>query len=231
MNPTENLLVVRMQLQAERWEAQGDHRADFLRCYSMMTAAMQRGLEAGRFEDNYWVDQLMHRFATYYFDALSLYDQQHPATPAVWQQAHDATREQKMNVLQHLLMGINAHINYDLALALYDGLQLEWPVLTETQRRVREQDHQTVNRIIGETIDAVQDEVIKPRSRTFALVDQLMGRMDEWLLSQLITGWRSNVWEAGVDLLNAGSPERREAIRIRLEAQVLERGKEIMTLI
>ena len=52
------------------------------------------------------------------------------------------------NVLQNLLLGINAHINYDLVLTIYDMPAPEWERLTEEQRRRRFQDHCTVNVII-----------------------------------------------------------------------------------
>ena len=172
----------------------------------------------------------MHRFAAYYFEALELYERRHPDTPAVWKQVHDAAGELDLNVLYLLLMGMNAHINYDLALALYDGLHQEWPSLSEEVRQMRERDHQMVNRIIGETIDLVQSEVVNPQSKRFALVDKLMGRMDEWLLSQLITGRRASVWDDAQDFLKAGNAGQRAAIRLRLEAAVLVRGNEIASL-
>ena len=84
-----------------------------------------------------------------------------------------------------------------------------------------------VNLIIAETIDSVQDSVKEPRSPLMAIMDRVMGRMDEWLLSQLISGWRTEVWRVALDLLTAASPEQREAIRQTQETKVLERGKEL----
>jgi hypothetical protein len=39
-----------------------------------MTEKMLVALEQGSFEDVEWVDRLLHRFADYYFDALSCYE-------------------------------------------------------------------------------------------------------------------------------------------------------------
>jgi len=214
--------------QADVWEKKGDQRYIFQRCYGMMSSNMALAIEGGRFSDAQWVEQLMRRFAEYYFEAVELYDRGHADTPAVWQQVHDAAQKKRLHVLQHLLLGINAHINYDLPLALYDGLHTEWPTLEEMGRQTRQTDHEMVNLIIAETIDSVQDSVIEPRSPLMAVMDRVMGRMDEWLLSQLISGWRTEVWRVALDLLTAADPEQREAIRQAQETKVLERGKELV---
>jgi hypothetical protein len=220
-------LLDRMNAQAAAWEQHGDPRCHFQRCYGMMSANMVQAIADGRFHDADWVKRLMLRFADYYYDALLLYDQQSDQTPPVWKQAHDATCHRRLHILQRLLLGINAHINYDLPLALYDCLCGEWPTADANARQRRREDHEIVNRVIAETIDAVQDDIIELRSVAMALIDRLMGRMDEWLLAQLIRNWRTDVWHVAVQLLEAESDEQREHIRRTQEARVLERGREL----
>ncbi|MBK8705004.1 MAG: hypothetical protein IPN33_16525 [Saprospiraceae bacterium] len=213
---------------AETWEKTGDRRFIFLRCYSMMSANMLTAIEEGRFANSPWVTKLMLRFAEYYFDALALYDQNQEQTPAIWLQVHNAARLPDTHVMQNLLLGVNAHINYDLPLALYDCLHHEWARLDEAQQRSRQNDHETVNQIIGDTIDAVQDTVVEPLSPTMALVDRLMGRMDEWLLSQLITAWRHDVWNVALQLLAASDESQRHTIRQEQELRVMERAERLL---
>ena len=81
-----------------------------------------------------------------------------------------------------------------------------------------------VNAIISSTIDAVQDTVVEPASPIMALVDQVLGRMDEWLLSQLITSWRQEVWNVAIHLLETPEACEREAIRQEQEMKVLAKG-------
>lgn len=222
-------LLQYMRAQVSAWEQQGDPRRHFLHCYSMMSANMIQAIAEHRFYDAAWVKRLMLRFADYYYDALLLYDRQSDQTPAVWKHVHDATRSSRLHILQYLLLGINAHINYDLPLALYDCLCDEWSTADQLTRKCRHDDHERVNDIIAETIDTVQDDLIRPISVALTLADRLMGRMDEWLLAQLIRNWRRDVWNVAVDL-EAQDARQRERIRCNQEAGVLKCGRQLTLL-
>jgi len=63
-----------------------------------------------------------------------------------------------MRVLQNLLLGVNAHVNYDLTFAVVDLLAPEWAGLSEAERRARYEDFCQVNRIIAETVDEVHEK-------------------------------------------------------------------------
>ncbi len=217
-------VLLQMDQYIQAWQQSDDQRHIFLSCYRMMTANMLQAVEANRFQDKEWVSKLLHHFADYYFDALACFDCGETAPPA-WQQVHQYTREDKLHRLQYLLLGVNAHINYDLVLTLYDMLQPEWASLTEAQRKIRHEDHQLVNEVIAHTIDAVQDEIIEREDRFMALIDRAFGRLDEYLLSRLISSWRQDVWEKAQEMLLAESPAEREALRRKVEASVMRRGR------
>ena len=221
-------LVRTMVAQAGRWEAAHDRRAIFLRTYSMMTDNMLQALEQQRFADGEWVGRLLHRFADYYFDALACFDCGENV-PLVWQEVHRAAAERDLHILQHLLLGVNAHINYDLVLTLDEMLRPEWAGLSESKRTERYQDHRLVNTIIGETIDAVQDEVVEPHSPVLRLVDQLFGRLDERLLIGLIRRWREEVWTHAQAMLPLTTPTQREQFRQTLEAEVMQKSRWLAT--
>ena len=157
-----------------------------------MTENMLVAIEENKFNDNEWVAQLLHRFADYYFDALTCYNCG-DVTPAVWSEVHKAAATKKLHVIQHLLLGVNAHINYDLVLSLYDMLAPEWNSLSDEMREKRYQDHCLVNATIGATIDKVQDEVVEKYAPRMNVVDRVMGRLDEMLLLKLISEWRDSV--------------------------------------
>ncbi len=216
-------VVDKMMVIAKEFEANKDNRTIFLHCYSMMTSNMLVAIEQKKFEDNSWVNRLLHRFADYYFDALTCYDCGE-ATPKVWQEVHRAAATKHLHVIQHLLLGVNAHINYDLVLTLYDMLSPEWGGLSDEMREKRYNDHCLVNTIIGDTIDKVQDEVVEKYAPAMEVIDTLMGRLDEFLLLRLISDWRESVWGHTQKLLDLQGEEDRERYLSDLERKVLQRA-------
>lgn len=202
-------------------QARNDRKAIFLDCYQRMTRNMLASIDAGHFEDPVWVDALLRRFADYYFQGLNAFLSDKGSSPAVWQVAHGAAGLDKTGPLQLLLLGVNAHINYDLVLTLLDQLHCEWEFSSKQDRELRQRDHRRVNDIIAATIDEVQDEVLAAESPDLALIDRLMGRLDEWLIGKLISGWRDNVWDAAVAVLEESGEEGRKKILAEVEQNAL----------
>tara|TARA_R110002049_G_scaffold91682_2_gene228225 strand:- start:2183 stop:2881 length:699 start_codon:yes stop_codon:yes gene_type:complete len=218
-----NSVVDKMMETVKKFEANKDNRTIFLHCYSMMTANMLLAIEQNKFHDTQWVNQLLNRFADYYFNALTCYDCGEE-TPTVWKEVHKAAASKKLHVIQHLLLGVNSHINYDLVLTLYDMLSPEWADLSDEMRVKRYQDHCLVNLIIGDTIDKVQDEVVEKYSPSMDVIDKLMGRLDEFLLLKLITAWRDKVWDHTQELLVLEGEAERTKYILELEKKVLKKA-------
>ena len=214
-------MVDRMQDRIDGWERTGDARAVFLGCYALMTRNMLAAASSSEFIDAAWVSHLLHHFAGYYFDALDMYEVGDEHTPEVWRCAHDAAQRTSPPTLSLLLLGVNAHINYDLVLAVADLLEPEWSSLSDERRRARYDDYCRVNDIIGRTIDSVQDDVIEKRDPIMALVDTIFGPVDEWLVSRGITEWREAVWEHAIRRVEAAGEARREALRQEIEAYAM----------
>jgi hypothetical protein len=227
MNSATPVVIAQMQTLIEQWEAHADRRAIFLKCYCMMTHNTLLAIDSCTFNDPVWVDRRLHRFADYYFIALEAYEAEPTSSPLVWQMAHNACHNGRIVPLQNLMLGVNAHINYDLVLTVVDMLKPEWETLSGNQRAERYADHCTVNNIIGRTIDAVQDDVLAPAMPVMSLVDRLMGPVDEYLISRLITQWRDGVWHSAVRLLQADEAGE----QVRLLQQVEERSLQIGRLI
>jgi hypothetical protein len=188
---------------------------------------MLKAIQAGEFHDNAWVVELLEHFADYYFNALQAYEQQPGSEPQVWQVAFEAVRDPRANVMQHLMLGINAHINYDLVFALEDVLQAEWAALSHSQRLERYEDHCRVNEVIASTVDAVQDSVVERYAPKMDLIDEGMGRVDEWLVSKMISLYRDRVWKKAVERLQAADEVERESIRVVVERSSLQRALSI----
>jgi hypothetical protein len=217
-----------MQSLVQEFEKISDRRAIFLNCYLLMTQNMLKAIEAGEFNDSGWVHTLLHHFADYYFEALSAYELDNPSAPAIWRVAHRAAGEPETLVLQNLLLGVNAHINYDLVLTLVDLLEPEWRQLPANQRQQRHSDYCQVNKIISHTIDTVQDEVVERYSPLMDVLDKMFGSLDERLISQLITNWRDEVWDEAVALLTTADIEERQRLLDQIEATTQKRAEAIL---
>ena len=225
--PEEEAILDRMQSLIDHWQETGDERVVFLQCYRLMTANVLSAVNEQAFRNPQWVSRLLHRFADYYFAALAAYEQQPQHTPAVWRVAFDAARSAQQKPLQNLILGVNAHINYDLVLTLVDMLQEDWHRLDAAERAGRYRDHCHVNDVIGLTIDTVQDQVIEPSSPPMAILDAALGPLDEWLTSSLISHWREEVWQNALRYLAATRSAEQETLRRQIEAITLKRAKAI----
>ncbi len=223
----ESPILQRMDRHIQKWQAGGDRRAIFLACYRIMTNNMLTALGNRAFADTAWVNRLLHHFADYYFHALEHFEANGPKTPAVWRFAFEAATKKEVAALQDLLLGVNAHINFDLVLTLHDLLHADWGRLTVDQRSQYYNDYCFVNTIISRTIDTVQDQVLEPAQPSMRLVDDLMGRVDEWLLGRMITHWRDEVWRHACLLLDTASSDAKTEIIQTVEHHALRRADAI----
>ncbi len=222
------IAVQRMRERLEMWQKASDPRATFLYCYVMMTENMLTAIQAGEFNDPVWVRHLLEHFANYYFTALQGYEQQDPGTPAVWRLTFESAHRPGSLVLQNLLLGVNAHINYDLVLALSDLLEPDWYSLDDHTREQRYNDHCHVSQVITRTIDSVQDTILEPQSLPLQLADVLFGPVDEWVISRLIGNWREQVWEQAMQRISSPDPEKREELRRAVETGCLKLSERIL---
>jgi hypothetical protein len=222
----EHAYVSRMQALIDGWEPVRDRRAIFLTCYLMMTRNMLVHAAGGGFHDTPWMSALLYRFIEYYFDALDAWGRAPDQAPAAWQRAFDATQQPDLHVLQNLMLGVNAHISYDLVYALLDVLRPDWDALDEARREQRFQDYVIVNRVICETLDAVQDGVVERYSPAMNWVDRGFGRLDEWTTERMIARWREDAWESALALLAAPDADR-DALCAEVEARAVRRAESI----
>jgi hypothetical protein len=84
--------------------------------YYRMTVAVRDGINNGLFENGTRMERLDVLFARRYFEAFDAFQAGQPVSKS-WQVAFDATRNEQITVFQHLVLGVNAHINLDLGIA------------------------------------------------------------------------------------------------------------------
>ncbi|MDR4950457.1 DUF5995 family protein [Neobacillus cucumis] len=204
----------------------GDHRVVFLHVYLIMTKEMQRRISSGFFLDPDWIERVLIGFAHYYFNAIEANEAGQPCPPA-WELAFQFATKKRGFVLQDALLGINAHINNDLPMALYLILKEDraWPDARIMLRR--RQDHDRINDVLHDLVDIAQDALANYYDRFIRIIDFLMGRRDEELSSFILAYCRTNVWHDTELLLDASDDDQRSIQLKRIENNAYTMGLKI----
>ena len=109
-------VIARLDGIVEQAIVERDRLGFFAVLYRTVTAAVKHGIAAGRFEDGPRMERLDVAFANRYLDAFDAH--QRGGTPTdSWQVAFAMGSSRRAVIMQHLLLGMNAHINLDLAIA------------------------------------------------------------------------------------------------------------------
>jgi Family of unknown function (DUF5995) len=96
--------------------AAGDAAGFFPAMYVRVTEDIAARIDAGQFADRDRMARLIDVFAGHYIGART----GRIAAPRCWQATWDVAGDDHLLIAQHLLLGANAHINHDLALAVVE---------------------------------------------------------------------------------------------------------------
>ncbi len=120
----------------------------FAALYKRMTIAVKDGVASGAFLDGDRMGKLDVTFATRYLSAYEAYNK-NEACSTSWKYAFDGCINQSLTVIQQLILGINTHINLDLAIA---------SAVTAPGDSIHklEADFNRINDVIGSLFDDVQ---------------------------------------------------------------------------
>jgi hypothetical protein len=128
--------------------AAGDASGYFPALYSRVTARIGASIEAGTFADGPGLDRFATTFASHYVGAAG----DHLRSPRCWRACWDVAGDQRLLIVQHLLLGINAHVNYDLARAVVEVADERGDLLSIRR------DFDAVNDVLDATyVDVVKD--------------------------------------------------------------------------
>jgi hypothetical protein len=219
--PYESAAAVTDQLSRleRRLRAQGDRRAVFLTIYARMTRTVREWIDDGRFVDPDWMRRYLLAFANYYRRAFLAFERAEiDAVPEPWLIAFDAALRADALVVQDALLGVNAHINYDLALAITD-------VGIDPNRARKYADHRVIDGILSRLVDAQQDALVELYGSVIDVIDAPLGRLDESLLLGSMTAGREQAWRLAVVLTDSRFPPLTAAARWLLRATATGGGR------
>jgi hypothetical protein len=191
-------LIGRMAALLEPLQAAGDPRRYFHATYQRTTIAVAEELKRGGFTDPEWVERWDVAFADLYLDALqtSLAGRE-PSRP--WAIAFGAPAD--LPALRHVLLGMNAHINYDLPQALVAVIsdeQFDDPALLER----READHQAIDAVLASRV-AAEDDELSQISGPGSLLDRLLRPFNRLGTQRFLREAREKVWANAIALSQA----------------------------
>jgi hypothetical protein len=178
----------------------------FAALYRKVTISVKEGIHAGRFEDGARMERLDVTFANRYLEAYNLYRADQIPTQS-WSLSFEAARHWRPIVLQHLLLGMNAHINLDLGIAAVEtcpGDQL--PPL--------QRDFNEINKVLAELVQPVQDE-IGEISPWIGFLEKIDPSADDAIINFSMDRARASAWKFAMRLNSMGGDERIAAVKER----------------
>jgi Family of unknown function (DUF5995) len=191
-------------------------RRHFLGIYRRTTVAISQAIDNGAFEDPDWVERWDVVFAQLYLDA---HDGpragERVARP--WRLAFEASSD--LHAVRHVLLGINAHVNFDLPQALLGVIsvaEFEDKDLMDRRRR----DHERIDRVLSSRVGA-EDDQLGPGS----LLDRLLTPLNRLSSRRFLREARRKVWHNTYEL-HAARVSSSDAYSARLaELEVLSAAK------
>ena len=180
-------LESRLSALADGFRRDDNRLGYFAALYQVMSAYVREGIAGGRFEDGPRMERLACLFAGRYLNALERH-RDGATPPRCWVASFDAATHWRPVILQHLLLGMNAHINFDLGIAaaeLADDMPNGLPALLH--------DFDEINTLLAELQGEVQRRIgtVSPWMR---VLDFVGGRTEEHVLNFSMQRARDAAW-------------------------------------
>ncbi|MDF2157330.1 DUF5995 family protein [Algoriphagus sp. CAU 1675] len=154
--------------------------------YRQVTRRIRQGILSREFEDNTRMEKLDVLFAKRFIDAYQEWKNGKQPTES-WHLAFEASKSSRNLVLQHLFLGINAHINLDLGIAASE-------TMSGKDLNGIKGDFDQINSILSEMVDDVKRSISKV-SPIFGWLIPLAKGKDEMLLNFSIQLARDGAWK------------------------------------
>ena len=211
-------VIAAMDGEVERCLECGDASGYFTVVYRAVTQRVRDGIGAGDFADGDQMERFDVLFAKRYLDAINAWNSRSGNLPDAWRLAFETAQHGRCLVAQHLLLGINAHINLDLGVAAAAAAP---PGEVDALR----DDFETINDVLAELVDRMQASLasVSPWTRW---IDIAGLRFDEAVVTFSLRRARADAWRFATEL-SAASPDERQGLEARRDAEVAALGARI----
>jgi hypothetical protein len=214
--PRIDAVVQLLEVEIDAARRSADRRGWFSSMYRQTTRAVRDRLLAGGFDDAGRMERFVERFAARYVGPLHDWQEGRPV-PRSWRVAFGAGRDKL--ILQHLLLGMNAHINLDLAVVAAETCPGE-------EITALHDDFMRVNDILGALLPPVR-ACIGRFSPLLDVIDRVGGGDDDEVLNFSIRVARDEAWSRALVLAATDDPARRSELVDSLDRGVAVLGKVI----
>jgi len=190
----------------------------FAALYKKVTIKVKEGIANNIFDDGPRMEKLDVIFASRYIDAYYAYQNKKPVTTS-WEKAFNLSHKYWPIVLQHLLIGMNAHINLDLGIAAAE-------VMKGKDINNLKGDFDKINEILSSLVLDVENDLseIWP---TLKKILKWTGKVDDFLIDFSMEIARNGAWKFAVEV--ADSPKHKVASVIDLRDQSVAKIGNLIT--
>ncbi|MBE7178813.1 MAG: hypothetical protein INR69_20600, partial [Mucilaginibacter polytrichastri] len=174
--------------------------------YHRVTSRVKEGIGKKEFEDGPRMEKLDVIFANRYLEAWHCYQSGNRCS-GCWKTAFDSAIGTDRIIMQHLLLGINAHINLDLGIAAAETMH-GFPV-----DGIRK-DFDAINAVLASLVDEVQTKMTKASPLLF-LLNLHKASWDEMLVQFSINTARQGAWDFAVELSGKKDAPYQDCVSLR----------------
>ncbi|GAA3598848.1 DUF5995 family protein [Flavivirga amylovorans] len=190
----------------------------FAALYQNVTIHIKEKLGKNYFDDDKRMEQLDVIFANRYLTAYAKYKEKKEVTKS-WAIAFKSSTDSMLIVLQHLLLGMNAHINLDLGIAASE-------VTDDKTIKSLESDFNKINELLATLVDEVQKDLAEIWP-TLLKILKFLKKVDDFLINFSMKLARNKAWEFANELVK-GDKEKKEKLLELKDLEVSEFSEKII---
>jgi len=186
--------------------------------YKRVTIKVKEKIAANYFDDNDRMEKLDVIFANRYIEAYNNFHNEESCSKS-WLLSFKTSDSWSPLVIQHLLLGMNAHISLDLGIAAAE-------VSGEGDIEQLRSDFLKINEILSSLVDEIQDQLAKmwPLLKP---IDWFAGRLDESIAAFGMGIARDAAWQVALEYSEINSKEEKETYIFERDLKVETFGSKL----
>ena len=170
----------------------------FAALYQKVTVQVKERMAEGYFDDPQRMERLDVVFANRYLDAYAKYQKGEPISKS-WELAFYETKNPKRIVLQHLLLGMNAHINLDLGIA---AASISTPANIEDLQG----DFNKINEVLGSLVEEIKQDLSEIWPMLLKVL-KWVKKVDNFMINFSMEVARDGAWKFAKEVVHAPQAE------------------------